>query len=93
VRSTREERRAGGVCRRLAAQVREPRSGEQVRAGGAGTSAVPVEQHAAGGAGASSASGVGACRRAPWGVIWHGRCRRDVTRAKDARGSGMRGWS
>jgi hypothetical protein len=49
-----------------------------------------VSVNGAGGAGASNAGGVGACSRAPRGVIWHGRCRQDVTRAKDARGSDLR---
>jgi hypothetical protein len=49
-----------------------------------------VSMNGAGDAGASSASGVGASRRAPRGVVWHGRRRQDVTQTKDARGSGLR---
>jgi hypothetical protein len=49
-----------------------------------------VSVNGAGGAIASSAGGVGACSRVPRGVIWHGRCRQNVTRAKDALGSGLR---
>jgi hypothetical protein len=69
-----QERSAGG---RRARQALERRSGR-------------VSVNSAGGAGASSAGGVGACRRAPRGVVWHGQCRQDVMRAKDARGSGLR---